>query len=374
MERALEDIDKAVWARVWMRTDGFFVFRLSFLGAKKTSAKDIEQFDTFAIDVAHLAAKQIKRANFDRRSVAINASDSSRSHKQITVKPIKIDLRKRPIDEANLEQQLEDDPFLYELCAKIREKTDRYGPYEEGSLFYTPEDEIPAIILLRRQFGRCYDGALRVRRDFAERPLDLGGGGGSIRFFGVAHISLAWLIYGFFVILYFARDPAVPRIGAATDLWPFFQSIPYITFVAIMMAGVPFLLTYYILVVRTKRDKTISAYDRARGILQLGNYFHAISSKVILASRETQVPPSHMPQNFDLLIDRLNEYRRIETVKRANDMWWIRTLSIPVLIVLGGYFEVPELLSTVLNSEWLEGWKNLIGEVLSFQINPRQGG
>ena len=353
---------------VWVRTDGIFVFCLEFKPSERAIAERSEKFDDFAINLAHLVSEQIKSAIFDLRSTATGTVYSSRSHPEIVVKPIKVSIDQSNIHTGSLENALRSDQFVYGICAKIRDKSQDEPPKTDETLFYTPRDRIPAVILLRRQYGRCYDKAMHVRRDYRDRQLQLFGINTRFRLFSAQHVILLWVLISITFIVMNFDDAVMPESVSMSELWPFFEAIPNFIFLLIALGAVPVVFTYWILVVRKKRDNTISAYDRARGLLQLGNYFHAISTRVVLAGNGTAEKPAYAPQNFDLLIERLDEHKRIELEKRSLDMRRIRWIGIPGVFIVMTLLGFPEFLLAVLESPWLEGWMNLFD--LLDPVNP----
>ena len=397
-------------ANVWQRSDGFFVFSLTYPDISEQSAAAHDGFDSYAIDIASYASVFIKK-----RIIEINAGvadvDSdiafegakNNPFRSIMVKPIKISKQLAVINPVTLLDDLKNDTYLRDLPAKIR---------ENQNSFFKGEETVPAILLLRRHFGRCYDKALKVRHNFKTRKLRIPYWWSrddkkwavqrafAFDFYGVRHITVGWLLYSLFLAWNVIRTLPTPyfeldansvakfygdgwnRLLTALNILPsetknvveWFGSVLTDMLTLAISANVAFAVTEAIfwvlglgvfpavviawfLVIYEKRRKTVMANDRAITVLQSGNYYHAILKRIMtFGTARAKASAGEIPTDFSLLITRLEGLKRIELEKETSNKRILYIVGFISALAFGTIINVPEVLFMILNSEHVREW------------------
>ncbi|MGJ8616596.1 MAG: hypothetical protein ACSHWS_07115 [Sulfitobacter sp.] len=346
-------------ARVWLRSDGFFLFSLNFAQTDKEIAKKSVGFDPFAIEIAGYASEFIRDGIIENRSVVGYDPSLRYSFRTIMVNPIKISKVQMNLDPEDILTSFKDDTFLRNIPAKIREN-------ENG--FFTSEDTVPAILLLRRHFGRCYDKALMIRQQFKNRKLRVpvwfkrSEDGWQFRtwkfdYYGIKHIIVGWLLWSVYIMSRAARTAPIDDPGVKDSIERLLFGFSEATFWLLGLGIFPAVVIAWFLVIHEKRRKTLMAYDKAIGVLQTGNYYHAILQRVMTSGvPRAKASAGEIPTNFSLLITRLQEFKRIEIEKQQGNKRWFLRIGVFGALAFGTVINLPDALLLVLQSENVKEW------------------
>lgn len=310
-----------------------------------------QPFDPYAIEVASYVSDIIKRSLIDNGEHQHVAAPDKQSFPTISVKPIKLSKTLSDIEPDKLETDLKNDVFLRSLAAKIREN--------ENS-FYTPDDTIPAVLLLRRHFGRSYPKALVVREHFRARKLRvpitphlplLGIKACHLvfKFYDYKHIATLYLLWLAIVAIlngYIAAPSDYSFAKFFLDRYRSYQELIWLVLPLLL----PLSVVGWLIIVNEKRRKTLQAYDRSIGIMKSGNYYHAVLIRVMSRGRPEPDPEQPTPPDFEMLITKVAELKRIETEKmRQNNrvFFWVGLVGfIATLSVTGAFSAISEILKT----------------------------
>lgn len=308
-------------------------------------------FDPYAIEVASYVSDIIKRSLIDNGEHQHVAAPDKQSFPTISVKPIKLSKTLSKLDPDTLETDLKDDIFLRGLAAKIREN--------ENS-FYTPSDSVPAVLLLRRHFGRSYPKALAFREHVRARKLRvpiiprisfIGNNGWTLHFklYGYMHAATVYMIWLASVAILNSYLATPSDASFAKFFLAKYRSFEELLWL-VMPGLLPLSAVGWALVVNEKRRKTLQAYDRAIGIMKSGNYFHAVLARVMSCGRPHPDLKQPTPPDFEMLITKMEEMKRIETEKARNNtrvFFWVGMLGlIAGLSVFGVFSEIGTYLKT----------------------------
>lgn len=297
----------------WRRLDGIFLFQINFTDSNdaQSNLKNKEY-----VALASYVSSQIKRKigphNEPLAAVKSETKTGDNLFPTISTSPIKISST-ADLNEGNVEKMLTSDETLLSMNATLM-----------GSKL---NSEVPALFLLRRQFAANFEKAYQIRDALKtlrfSNPLHN-------RFFKVGpeklfrkytwHASLLFyfvMIFANAAYTYGQYDFKNSNGNTTTD----FKLALGLTFVdSILLVGVPVLVAIYILVVQIRRRKTLKAISKAIHILNLGNIYCDVLSRI---TNDTKI--KNNSGNFDHSIEVLSNLKQVEQDKRRDNLIMLYT-------------------------------------------------
>lgn len=331
----------------WMRTDGIFLFRVEF---NNFELEDDAQLTTEFVRRAKLISLEIKRQFRNRSEPNGVYHKEKRNFDTISISPRKIaaenlkDLNSASVDDPSTDQirdHLKDDRNLLALKAKdIGDELDV---------------QVPAVLLLRRQFAKCFEAAIdakiaikedrftrvtfanwaRILRPFSKETKE-----------NISKVETIFKKRGklfptaayFLLLMLFSALTVISRTRfenwtVTVDLW---DSLTVFALMASVTVWAYFAILYFVDVILVRRS-CMKAFNKAQRLLRSGTIYCTVLQGIVeRAERKFDKPdamdadigfPISTCGDFEISVQILDDWKSIE-IKKKN--WW-HLVFIPLL-------------------------------------------